>query len=114
MATFTTFDAPANLTTGSGGRQATAKDFSSGSEGFQVAASALKQAGQLKEQREERKAGLFREETVANDRLKWATRLQELKAEGNEDATEILKEEMSVHSSRQMGSMSTQRAKEDY
>ena len=114
MATFTTFDAPANLQTGSGGRRATAKDFGGGAEGFQKAAVALDKVGQLKEQREERQAGLFREETIANDRLKWATRLQELKAEGNEDATEVLQQEMKEHSAQQSELMTTKRAKEDY
>ncbi|MDB4261328.1 hypothetical protein N9878_00535 [bacterium] len=100
-----------------GGRAATAADFGGGGQALKQAGADLAQFGAQMEAKAERKASLFREETVANDRLKWAQRAQELQDElphGGVGISEILKQEMDEAATASGDLMPTTRSKEDY
>lgn len=116
MPKFTTFDAPQGTPGPINVRRATATDFGGG-QGLDQAGKALQDFAAVLEVKEERKAALYREETLANDRLHFATRLQELKdtlPNGGEGAFEILKQEFEDRSKENGDLMTTNKAKEDY
>ena len=114
MSTFTSFDAPTGVAVGNGGRRADALDFDTGGVGLATAGRAVSGFAEKLKAREERKAGLAREETVANDTLHFKTRLAELEALGDEHAVETVTQEMDAHFAANSEAMGTQTAREDY
>ncbi len=111
-----TYDAGAAASSVINTRRAQGSDFGGGA-GLEIAGKALMgYAEQLKEG-EERKAGLHREETIANDRLELSTRLKD-KAKnlphGGLGSAEQMKTEMDDYFKARRGTMTTTRATEDY
>lgn len=85
--------------------------------GLQIAGDALLAIADKLDAREERKAGLHREETIATDRLKWTKRVEELKRtlpNGGEGIAEQLSTEMTEYFTTTAETMGTTTAQEDY
>jgi len=110
------FNAPANVSGVIGGRRASADDLSGG-RGFALAGDALLKYADKLEDREERKAGLYREKVLASDRLFADTRLKKLQdtlPNGGEGAADILSRELQKRFEDNGELMPTRRAREDY
>jgi hypothetical protein len=116
MAKFTSFDAPIGTPGPISVRRATGEDFG-GSQGLTTLGAGLEDFGALLAKRQEQSAGLFREETIADDRVFLAQRYQQLTDElpnGGEGIFAILQREMEARGAEQAALQKTKQASHDY
>lgn len=106
MATFTTFDAPANLAIGTGGRRATADDFGGSAKGLMTAAAELKKAGTILTAKEEAHSKAAVDQSYMDGRSYWVEELQrrqDAAPEGAAGFTNTFKQDFDTYVQGQLG-----------
>jgi len=117
MAKFTSFDAPQGVAGAMRVRSATASDFGGDGTALKEAGRGIAAFSDMLAKRQEDAAALYREETIADDRLFAATRLQELQdtlPNGGAGAYEILKRELEDRAKNNGDLQTTNTAKGQY